>query len=682
MAQRAAKRVLLIGWDAADWQLIDPLLKAGQMPALAAFLAGGVRANLATLHPVISPILWNSIATGKLADKHGILGFIEPDGKGNVRPVASTSRKAKAVWNILSQHGLRSTVIGWYASAPAERINGAIVSDRYMHAVCEDPGIPIDDRAIWPARLVEPLSELILEPSDIEGATAQFFVPEIASMDPQASPFPSALAKLLAECGTVHNAATHLLEHEPFDFMAVYYDAIDHFGHAFMEFHPPAMEHAGAEEARLLGGVMNAVYRYHDLMLGRLLALAGPDTTVILISDHGFQNGALRPRLFVDPQTGRKSGAGMNPVAWHRPYGVFAASGPGIKRGAEVNGVTLLDICPTVLALLGVPVGEDMDGAVVQHMFETPIAVRTVASHEPEHPMDGVHRGELAEDSYSAHETLKQLADLGYIAPLTGDTEQTVQTLLRDRKSNLAHALFSVGRMAEAEAIVRELVQEWPTPKYRTRLAMILTEQLRMDEAEAMLGELRSDPEEAPVATMLLAQVRFGQGRYDEAMELLAKVREFGVRFPGLHGQLGRVFIRQSRWMDAERVFRESLEIDSDDTDSLDGLGQALRSQGRAEEAAHAHMKAIALEPRRAASHLHLGLALADAKQVDWAIRAFETAADLDPVAPLPHRYLAELHARAKNDADRAKHHADLFLSLRKRAAEELHEQTIKRGFW
>src|SRR6185295_2758722 len=98
MAERLAKKVLIVGWDAADWQMIDPLLKGGQMPVLAAFLRGGVRAAIQTLHPIISPILWNSIATGKRADKHDILGFLEPDGKGGVRPVSSTSRRAKAVW--------------------------------------------------------------------------------------------------------------------------------------------------------------------------------------------------------------------------------------------------------------------------------------------------------------------------------------------------------------------------------------------------------------------------------------------------------------------------------------------------------------------------------------------------------------------------------------------------------
>lgn len=85
MSQRIAKRVLLLGWDAADWKVIDPLLDAGKMPFLEELINGGVMGNLATLRPILSPMLWNSIATGKRAGKHGILGFVEshPDGEAN-----------------------------------------------------------------------------------------------------------------------------------------------------------------------------------------------------------------------------------------------------------------------------------------------------------------------------------------------------------------------------------------------------------------------------------------------------------------------------------------------------------------------------------------------------------------------------------------------------------------------
>ena len=69
--------------------------------------------NMRTLSPVLSPMLWTSIATGKRAHKHGIYGFAEPvPGGDSVRPVTNLSRKCKAIWNILSERDRTAGVIG------------------------------------------------------------------------------------------------------------------------------------------------------------------------------------------------------------------------------------------------------------------------------------------------------------------------------------------------------------------------------------------------------------------------------------------------------------------------------------------------------------------------------------------------------------------------------------------
>src|SRR3982750_4875797 len=117
------RRLLLVGWDAADWKVIDPLLTKGEMPHLAGVLRDGVRGNLATINPPLSPMVWTSIATGKRPPKHGILGFTEPTPDGaSVRPISIAGRTTKAFWNILNQHGKRSIVVGWWPSHPAEPI--------------------------------------------------------------------------------------------------------------------------------------------------------------------------------------------------------------------------------------------------------------------------------------------------------------------------------------------------------------------------------------------------------------------------------------------------------------------------------------------------------------------------------------------------------------------------------
>ena len=89
----ASRRVLLVGWDAADWRVIQPLLEAGQMPNLRRLIESGAKSQISTLHPPLSPMLWTSIATGKRPFKHGIHGFSEPSGDGRgVQPVTNLAR--------------------------------------------------------------------------------------------------------------------------------------------------------------------------------------------------------------------------------------------------------------------------------------------------------------------------------------------------------------------------------------------------------------------------------------------------------------------------------------------------------------------------------------------------------------------------------------------------------------
>ncbi|MEC8734453.1 MAG: alkaline phosphatase family protein, partial [Planctomycetota bacterium] len=68
-------KVLVIGWDAADWRAIRPLLEQGKRPPLPRMLAAGVHGTNPTHTPVLSPLLWRSIGTAKRPYKHGIHGF-------------------------------------------------------------------------------------------------------------------------------------------------------------------------------------------------------------------------------------------------------------------------------------------------------------------------------------------------------------------------------------------------------------------------------------------------------------------------------------------------------------------------------------------------------------------------------------------------------------------------------
>ncbi len=302
------------------------------MPVLEKFIEFGVSGQIATLQPILSPMLWTSIATGKRADKHDILGFVEPspDGKG-IRPVSSTSRKCKAIWNILSQSGLRSVVINWFASHPAEPIEGTILTNRLTHVLAGPDGKypPFDAATVHPAELLELAKSFQVHPDEITPQQMVPFFPDAKPTDKSDPRF-----WLAVRFSMRHHAkrSDTFCRTTDWDLLAVYFDAIDHAGHVFMEYHPPAMAHVQRRMLRSMGTSFNSMYRFHDILLGRLLDLVGPETTVIVLSDHGFYHDHLRPNVSEhsrDPT--KKFGKEMNPVRWHRLQGIFAAAGKALN---------------------------------------------------------------------------------------------------------------------------------------------------------------------------------------------------------------------------------------------------------------------------------------------------------------------------------------------------------------
>jgi predicted AlkP superfamily phosphohydrolase/phosphomutase len=455
MPHPLTRKVLLIGWDAADWKIINPLLDAGKMPNLERMVNEGVMGNLATLYPALSPMLWTSIATGKRPFKHGIYGFTEPNPHGGgIRPVSSYSRTTRALWNMLHLRGMRSNVVGWWPSHPAEPINGVMVSNHFHRAVAlMDQPWPLHEGTVHPPRLVEHLAKLRVHPQELDAGVIGLFVPEFDKIDQEKDHRLEGLAKTIAEAAGIQAAATALMQLEPWDFMGVYFDAIDHFCHGFMNYHPPRMEWVEEADFALFSGVVEAAYRYHDLMLGTLLELAGDETTVILISDHGFHPDHLRPRhIPVEP---------AGPAAQHRQHGILVMKGPGIKRDEIIHGASLLDIAPTILHLFGLPVGEDMDGTPLVNALSEPTEIAAIPSWDDLPGEDGSHPVEMQIDPVANREAIAQLVALGYIDKPADDLETALAETVRELDYDLARSYMDGGRYLDALPLLEKLTAQW-----------------------------------------------------------------------------------------------------------------------------------------------------------------------------------------------------------------------------
>ncbi len=710
-AKLKKNKVLLIGWDAADWKVINPLLDSGMMPALESLVNNGVMGNLATLDPPLSPMLWTSIATGKHADQHGILGFTEPapEGKG-VRPCMITSRKVKAIWNILTQSGYKTHSVGWWPSHPAEPINGVCVSNFYQKATNEyGKEWSLAPGAVHPKEKEKLFASLRVHPGELTEAHILPFVPDAAKIDQEKDKRLNSIAKITAECSSIHAAATCILENEEWDFMAVYYDAIDHYCHGFMNFHPPKPDHIPQDMFDKYKGVVEGGYIYHDMMLSRLLQYTDDDTYVILISDHGFHSDHLRPKGIPKEPAG---------PAWeHRDYGIFVMKGPGVIKDERVYGATLLDITPTILSLYGLPIGKDMEGKPLIQSFEKQPEPNYIDSWEDVEGECGMHAKDLQRDPIAEKAAMDQLIELGYIEKPDENVEKQIEKTVDESQFYLARVFMNKQKYSDAEPILEELyTKDKNVVRYAFRLAKCYDSLGKLDDASRIVEDiihheefvrpkeeaeafdkqfatakekakkegkdfneeeiLKRKPDgnkkrEYPQLFMLKGTLEYAKKNYEEALTNLYRAEKADPRLPQLHQQLGNVFLRMRRIKDAERAFDKALEIDPESAQARLGMSNVMLRKKDYEAAAEYALDSIGLLYHFPAAHLNLGIALAKLAMYDRAIEAFRVSLTMAPGLMRAHRYLAYIYEYQLKDSKKADEHIAIMKKIREKSKQK-----------
>ena len=697
MLQTAKTKVLLIGWDAADWKIIHQLVDAGKMPHMARFIEEGVIGNLATLYPELSPMLWTSIATGKRPFKHGILGFTEPDPHGGgIRPITNISRKTKAIWNILSQTGKKCNVVGWWPSHPVEPINGVMVSNHYQRATApHGKPWPMKPGSVHPERLIRNLSALRVHPQELDVGLVMNFVPSLAEIDQEKDKRIETLAKIIADCTTINKAATALMHHEPWDFTAVYYDSIDHFCHGFMNYHPPRLSWVDEKDFETYKQVVESGYIYHDILLGTLLDKTDENTTVMLISDHGFHSDHLRPRHIPMEPAG--------PAVQHRPYGIFAVKGPGIKKDEIIYGASLLDVCPTILTLFGLPVGQDMDGKPLINILSEPPEIAIVPGWDEIAGADGRHPPDRRIDPVEAREALQQLISLGYIEKPDENKEKAIEETIRELHYNLARSYMDAGQHGNAVPILKELSGKWPD-EYRFGIQLVLCYQATGEKKEArvLLEELfrrkeknakeaakklkehkekNKDKESKELSAKeqrelrklisqasrnpysmqyLMGSLLFEEGKKDEALVYLKRAERADSTQPGLYVKLGDVYQKMKRRTEAERNYQKALKIDPENAEAHLGLSQCYLYTKRARKAAESALASLGLKYHNPKGHFLLGIALHRIGRIEQAVDALNVAVSQNPLYTQAYKRLASIAENRLKDRSLAERYRKL----------------------
>lgn len=368
-AETEGARVVLMALDGASLDYISLKTAEGRLPNFGRILSSGAAMHLTTIQPTQPATVWSTVATGKYPYKNGIrsaamYGFgpgrppieLLPDlcfahalvHVGILREIAlhSSSLRARPIWSILSSQRVTAGVVGWSLTAPADPLRGFLISDRFhisarspLELTEEDLGYP--SQAVLEARTLQQSGRLSALPASLERA-------------------PLARDAQYREVAALLDAQYHPR------LLAVRYEGLDRAGHQFLRFAlPREFGDVSADERQRYGAVLDEHYAFIDAEVGRALAALGPDDLLLVVSGFGMEPVSLPKRLLArllsEPdQTGTHERA---------PDGFLLAYGGPVKPVRALVG-SVIDVAPTVLYFLGLPVARDMDGSVKTDIFK------------------------------------------------------------------------------------------------------------------------------------------------------------------------------------------------------------------------------------------------------------------------------------------------------------------------
>jgi predicted AlkP superfamily phosphohydrolase/phosphomutase/tetratricopeptide (TPR) repeat protein len=360
--------VIWLGLDALDWDLVDRLASEGKMPNWKRLTEAGYTARLHSFMPLLSPIIWTTLATGVGPEVHRVLDFQEVDpATGQKVPISGLSRAVPAIWNVASASGRTVGVVGWWASHPAEEVEGFFVSDHVSPILFDS--LPRAGAA-FPVSLSAGIEQIAARDGRVSDADLTAFVDmtvdQIARERSSGAGLDNrivALARIVGATRVQQRIARELYDRNLPDLMMVYLEGTDAIGHVFAPFVPPRMSCVSDQDYARYRGTADAYHMLIDRIIGQWMRRADEDgATLIVNSDHGFKWGDDRSceRASLNPGT-----AGF----WHRMEGVFAAYGARVHPSRERGSASMFDVEPTVAALLELPVDRRETGKVIRAAF-------------------------------------------------------------------------------------------------------------------------------------------------------------------------------------------------------------------------------------------------------------------------------------------------------------------------
>ena len=260
-------RSVIFGVDGLTFRILHPLIERGELPNFQKLAREGCEAILESKYPPLTAPAWTSLSTGLKPAKHGVFDFWQYDdqrepGAARKASVVTHRRGGKAIWNILSEYGKQVLVINVPVTYPPETVNGIMISGYMTPSANTDFTYPVAFKEelyrVVPGYKID-INMREVFTGKVEERTQRLIDASIAMTQQR--------MKLV----------TYLLEEKPWDFCYV----------AFVG--PDRLQHPLWEEVQALDPRTNEYFRQLDSALGQILEQLGPDDTLFVVSDHGFQ---------------------------------------------------------------------------------------------------------------------------------------------------------------------------------------------------------------------------------------------------------------------------------------------------------------------------------------------------------------------------------------------------------
>jgi hypothetical protein len=383
-ASSSGSHVRLLMFDGASLDFISPAVAAGRLPNIARIFDQGAVQHLATLRPTQAEPVWSAIATGRYPIYNGIRSSVVYRALGGTaiqllpdycftqalvtlgflteEPQTATDLLARPIWNILSDQGASVGMIGWPLTYPAPVVNGFAVSDAF-HRLPETELTEEMTPALWPSSLLPHAISALQVPARPDPVS---LVTEMGAPQPVNDYDVSRdQAPILAD--RVHLQLLNALDVNAPRLMAVRFPGIDAVGHRFLRYaDPSAFGDVSQAERERFGGVLPQYYGFLDTLVGREMARLGPDDLLLVVSGFGMEPLSPGKRV-LEMIAGNPQVSGTHERA---PDGFVLAFGAPVAAGRPERA-SVVDLAPTILYFLGLPVGRDMDGFARIDLFKT-----------------------------------------------------------------------------------------------------------------------------------------------------------------------------------------------------------------------------------------------------------------------------------------------------------------------